>query len=198
MSLDAFAALSLDDGSPSDTVTVITLGDIEDVAPSDLRLQCGTTVFEVHCAILEAASPVWRAMVSGPASDDALILMLDDASAMHTALRILYGDSACLKIIYSGRAHPTIDVRAVQALAGKYDLVGVTAIIKRRRSPSTWLCNRINDGDIEDWITAQGTAPILKLLESAKVFLTESANAHSLYSRHVAPGLFRPCFRHKD
>jgi hypothetical protein len=118
MSLDDFAALSLDDGPPSDTVTVITMGDIEDVAPSDLLLKCGTTVFEVHCAILAAASPVWRAMISGHASDDASILLPDDALAMHAALRIIYNEPV----------YPASELNAAVALAHKYELIFVTDV----------------------------------------------------------------------
>jgi hypothetical protein len=129
MSLDDFAALSLDDGPPSDTITIITMGDIEDVAPSDLRLQCGTTVFEVHCAILAAASPVLRAMISDHASDDdASISMPEAASIMHAALRILYCDPTCLENIYDGHAHPA-NLHAFSVLADKYEMAGVTVVL---------------------------------------------------------------------
>jgi hypothetical protein len=106
----------------SDLPLSITLGGLEDVVPSDLSLQCGSTVFNVHRVMLAAASPVFGAMTSGlEAGEEEPILMPDEASAMHNVLRIIYGDHACAS---------DISIPDVKALAFKYNVKVVIAVLQ--------------------------------------------------------------------
>jgi hypothetical protein len=100
----------------------IALGGLEDVVPSDLSLQCGSTVFNVHRVMLAAASPVFGATTSGlEAGEQEPIPMPDEASAMHDVLRIIYGDHAC---------GSDVSIPDVKALAFKYDVKVVIAVLK--------------------------------------------------------------------